>query len=91
MREKSSTQEDMGAALAGAYAEKPLRDAAREEGVTSEERNVLDGVAERRADKAIQEYKAEKEKSPVEQLRAKMGNIATEMRGKGVRSRCSYC
>jgi len=45
----------------GAGAEKTLRDAAREEGVTPEEKKVLDRVAEKRGEKAMQEVFSEAE------------------------------
>lgn len=43
-----------------AYAEKPLRDTAREEGVTPEEKVVMDKAAERKGKKAIDDLKAGK-------------------------------
>ncbi|MFH1161926.1 MAG: hypothetical protein V1696_01470 [Candidatus Jorgensenbacteria bacterium] len=68
----------------GALAEKPVRDLAREEGASEEEKAILDRLAERHGEKAVQEYGAEKEKNPIERLLARVDKIAVEMEGKGL-------
>ena len=54
--------EDPEEARKAANAEKPFRDAAREEGVSSEEKDTLDKVAERKGEKVISDINAEKER-----------------------------
>lgn len=68
----------------GAYAEKPVRDLAREDGVSEEEKAILDRLAERRGEKAMQEYAIEKEKSTTEKFLSRMDKIAKEIREKGL-------
>lgn len=75
---------DIEQAWIGAHAEKPVRDLAREEGVSEEEKAILDKLAERRGEKAMQEYAAEKEKNPIERLLARVDKLAAEMREKGL-------
>ena len=60
--------EDKNDALTGAYAEKPLRDIAREKdlNITEEEKQTLDRVADKRADKAIAENKKRSEERMAE-------------------------
>ncbi len=47
---------DLEQARIAANAEKPIRDLAQEEGVTEEEKNILDKLAEKRGEKAITEH-----------------------------------
>lgn len=54
--------EDSEEARRAAMAEKPFRDAAREEGVSLEEKEALDKVAERKGEKVIADINAEKER-----------------------------
>jgi len=75
---------DYEQARAGAYGEKSARDLAREEGVSAEEKEILDRLANRRGEKAMQEYSAEKEKNPIERLLGRMDKIAAGMREKGL-------
>ncbi len=76
--------EDIEQAWVGAHAEKAVRDLAREEGVSEEEKAILDRLAERRGEKAMQEYAAEKEKNPIEILLSRVDRIASEMRKEGL-------
>ncbi len=73
-------------ARVGADAEKPFRDTAREKGLdlTPEEKAALDRVAEKKGEKAMQEYEAEKEKNPIEQLSGRIDKIAAAMRENGL-------
>ncbi len=57
-----SPVENVEEARKAAEAEKPFRDAAREEGVSPEEKAVLDKVAERKGEKVISDINAEKER-----------------------------
>lgn len=75
--------EDIDTARVGAFAEKPVRDLAREEGATEEEKAILDRLAERRGEKAMQEYSEEREKNPVEVLRSRLEDIAKILEAKG--------
>lgn len=75
---------DIEQAWIGAQAEKPIRDLAREEEISEEEKAILDRLAERRGEKAMQEYAAEKEKNPIEKLFSRVDKIAAEMREKGL-------
>jgi len=68
----------------GALGEKPVRDLAREQGVNEEEKAILDRLAERRGEKAMQEYTAEKEKNPIEILLARIDKIAAELKEQGL-------
>lgn len=45
-------------AWTGAHAEKPLRDLAREQDITPEEKEVIDNIAVRRGEKAMQDFEA---------------------------------
>lgn len=54
--------ENVEEARKAAEAEKPFRDAAREEGVSPEEKSALDKVAERKGEKVISDINAEKER-----------------------------
>jgi hypothetical protein len=78
--------DDIEQARVGAHAEKPVRDLAREKGVSEEEKAILDRLAEKHGEKAIQEYAAEREKNPIERLRGRIDKIAAEMREKGLES-----
>lgn len=75
---------DIEQAWIGAHAEKPIRDLALEEGVSKEEKAILVRLAERRGEKAMQEYLAEKEKNPIERLLLCIDKIIAEMREKGL-------
>ncbi len=77
--------EDVKKALAEAYAEKPVRDLAREESVGGEEKAIFDRLAERRGEKAGQEYETDREKNPIERLLAHVDKIVAEMEGKGLK------
>lgn len=75
---------DIEQAWIGAHAEKPIHDLAREEGVSEEEEGILARLAERRGERAMQEYATEKEKNPIERLFACADKLTTEMREKGL-------
>jgi len=87
-RSKEEKVEDIEQARVGAQAEKPGRDLAREEGakegISKKEKTVIDQLAEKHGEEAMQEYAAEKEKNPVERLRGRIDKIAAEMREKGL-------
>lgn len=70
---------DVAEAAEGAAAEKPLRDAAREEGVSAEEKAILDRLANERAEQAMAAYAVEKGKNPIERLEGRMAALATEL------------
>jgi len=76
--------EDVDKAWTGALAEKPVRDLAREEGVSEEEKAILDRLAMRRGEKALQEYGAEKEKNPCARLVSAIEKTAASMKEKGL-------
>jgi hypothetical protein len=78
--EEEARIQDVKEAEVGAYAEKPIRDIAREPDVTEEQRAILDHLAGKRAERAMQEYAAEKEKNPVEKLMRRIEQIAEKMR-----------
>lgn len=80
----SGRVEDIDKAWAGALAEKPVRDLAREGEVSEEEKAILDRLAMRRGEKALQEYDTEKEKNPAEKLRARIDAIVLKMKEKGL-------
>lgn len=82
--EEETRIKDVGEAEVGAYAEKPIRDIAREEGITEEEKAILERLAGKRAERAVQEYAAEKEKNPVERLVRRIAQIAEKMRQEGL-------
>jgi len=85
-QESGSTQpddqrvKDVEQARTGAHAEKLVRDVAREAGVSEEEKTILDRLAERRGEKAMHEYAAEKEKNPIERLFSLVDKIVAQMR-----------
>jgi len=81
---KDRPVEDIEQDRVGAHAEKPIRDIARREDVTEDERAILDKLAGRLGDEAMQEYAEDKEKNPVERLLARMDKIAADMRKKGL-------
>jgi hypothetical protein len=71
-------------AWAGAYAEKPMRDSARRPGVSEDEKTIIDRLAGRLGEEGMNEYKAEKEKNPVQRLISRVESVAAGMRVKSL-------
>jgi|GEM_PF-1893913 len=76
---------DKELAEVGAHAEKIVRDLAREPGVRPEVKEVFDERAVERGEEAMQDYAAEKEKNPVEQLLSTIGRVEEKLRIQGLR------
>lgn len=73
------SKNEFNKAWAGAHAEKPLRDLAREEDITPEEKEVIDGIAVRRGEKAMQDFEEGiNQELSIEEKRQELANIVKE-------------
>lgn len=73
------SKNEFNKAWAGAHAEKPLRDIAREEDVTPEEKSVIDGIAVRRGEKAMEGFEnGDDKEASIEEKRQELANIVKE-------------
>jgi uncharacterized protein (DUF4415 family) len=77
--------EDIKEAWIGAEVEKPFREAALLPELTEEEKATLRKLAEKQAEAAMAEYRAEKEKNPVEQLLKRFERAEQTLEEKGLR------
>lgn len=68
----------------GADKENKIRDLSKNVRLTEDQKNVIAEVAEKHAEKAMQEYDIEKEKNPVEKLINRLNEIVQKMKEAGL-------